>query len=123
MITLTPKAAEQVRLAAEQNSMTDTALRIAVRQATDGSLEYGMGFDQEGDNDVEVVSEGVRMLIYAAQEAILLGLVVDYDEYMPGEYGFVFMNPNDPGAGGGDSGGSCGGGGCSGCGSSTQGCD
>ncbi len=126
MITLTPKATAQIRLAAKQSNLESMALRIAVRQVADGTFEYGMGFDQAGDDDVEIVFDGIRMLVYAAQEAFLLGLVIDYDEYLPGKYNFVFINPNSPAMGGngdnGNEGSLCGDGGCSGCGSRTQGC-
>lgn len=112
MITITPEAAEQIIAAAKQSQADNMALRIAARQEMDGSIGYGMGFDDERDDDEIFVTEGVRVLVSPDCISILTGTVLDFVEYQPGDHRFVFMNPNDRGGGCGGGGGGCGSGGC-----------
>ncbi len=125
MITVTSGAAEQIRLASEQTDAVGLPLRIAAKYLADGSIQYGMGFDEVRENDRQVVSEGVSLLVSANSEALLNGTVVDFVELNPGEFQFIFINPNDTGVPPAkkQSGGGCGSGGCGsgGCGSSNSG--
>ena len=51
MFTLTATAAEQIRQAARESDAEQLALRVAARREADGSIGYGMGFDDAADND------------------------------------------------------------------------
>lgn len=95
MIKLTSLAARQVAQAAQQGGMENMALRIAVRREANGSLQYGMGFDTERDNDLQVLSEGVTLLVSPHSQELLNGTVLDYVELAPGDFRFIFINPND----------------------------
>ena len=46
MFTVTPEAAKQIELAVQNSDAQDMALRIAAKRNPDGSVEYGMGFDE-----------------------------------------------------------------------------
>lgn len=125
MISVTPVAAKQIRQAAQQSGAEGLGLRIAAKRVADGSIQYGMGFDDQRDDDQQITSEGVLILVAPMSEVILKDTVLDFVELNPGEYQFVFINPNDveapsdnPKAGG------CGSGGCGsgGCGTSRGGC-
>jgi iron-sulfur cluster assembly protein len=96
MIRITPKAADQIRAAAEQSGAKGMCLRIAVGLDDQNAFHYGMGFDERKDNDVHVVSEGVEVVIADSQKDVLMGAVLDYVEINPGEHQFIFINPNDP---------------------------
>jgi iron-sulfur cluster assembly protein len=96
MISITPPAAEQIRRSVEQSSAQGLSLRIAVRLDDNGAIEYGMGFDEKTDNDMQVVSEGVDLLISPGSKELLMGATLDYVEINPGEFQFIFINPNDP---------------------------
>ncbi|MBS1179274.1 MAG: adhesin, partial [Proteobacteria bacterium] len=63
MFTLTRAAAQQIQQAAAASAAQDLALRIAARQAADGSIEYGMGFDEAQDEDLRLLLEGVAVVI------------------------------------------------------------
>jgi iron-sulfur cluster assembly protein len=91
MITVTPRAAEQIMASAE-----GAALRLAARLDDKGVLEYGMGFDEKASDDVEVESNGVRVLVSPGSVELLTGATLDYVELNPGEWRFIFVNPNDP---------------------------
>ena len=95
MITDTLPAAQQIRLASKQNQSEGMALRIAAQRLQDGSIQYGMGFDTEREHDIESISEGVTILISSHSKDLLSGTVVDFVELAPGEYQFIFINPND----------------------------
>jgi iron-sulfur cluster assembly protein len=115
MITVTPSAAEQIRQAAAQSNAENMFLRIAARQEADGSIQYGMGFDEQAEEDMLITSEGVSIVMAAMYEPLLKGATIDFVELAPGDFRFIFMNPNDTGGSScGSSGGSSGG--CGGCG-------
>lgn len=96
MITVTPRAAEQIKKAADQGDAANLGLRIAVRETADGGFDYGMGFDEAKDNDMVFTSEGVDLIIAPEFGPALKGTVVDYVEIEPGNHRFIVMNPNDP---------------------------
>jgi iron-sulfur cluster assembly protein len=95
MITITPQAAEQIRKASELADADDMYLRLAARREEDGSIEYGMGFDDLGAQDQIYTSEGVDVLISDSCKDLLRGATLDYVELNPGQAEFIFLNPND----------------------------
>lgn len=119
MFTVTPLAAQQIIAASQQHGIEDAPnLRIAARRSMDGSIEYGMGFDDLHEGDVQVNAEGINLLIAPHSEPLLKGATLDFVELAPGDFQFIFVNPNDiaPSGGGGcgskSGGGGCGSGGC-----------
>ena len=48
MITVTPQAAEQILKSARQAGLEAAFLRLAARLDEKGTIEYGMGFDEQG---------------------------------------------------------------------------
>ena len=112
MFTLTRAAAQQIQQAAAASAAQDLALRIAARQAADGSIEYGMGFDEAQDEDLRLLLEGVAVVIADPHQPLLEDTTLD----------FVFIPPADDAGVDRDSGApqarqGCGSGGCAGCGS------
>lgn len=116
MIKVTAQAAEQIRQAAAESQAEGLFLRIAARRGVDGSIQYGMGFDEQSEEDLLVDSEGVTVLVSPAYQDLLAGAVLDFVELNPGDFRFIFINPNDTGGSSCGSGGGGGGGGCGGCG-------
>jgi iron-sulfur cluster assembly protein len=97
MITVTPAAAEQIRLSAKQGKMDGLPMRIAATRNPDGSLHYGMGFDDNRlQGDSHLSSEGIDLVVSGSSMLLLSGMTLDYVEIEPGTYQFIFMNPNDP---------------------------
>jgi len=123
MFNLTPKAAEQIlRAAAEQQDADQElpCLRIAAK-VEEGEIVYGMGFDDQRENDTVIETAGVTLLIAPRSREFLEGATLDFVELRPGEFQFIFINPNEPAV---ESGGcasaskgcgSCGGGSTGGC--------
>ena len=96
MFKVTKAAARQVRNSAQSSDAEELALRIAATRKPDGAIEYQMGFDEVGVEDVLLNSRGVDVVFASSQKELLNGTVLDYVEMVPGEFRFVFMNPNDP---------------------------
>lgn len=117
MFTLTPAAAEQIKAAAVQGDATGMPLRVAARRAVDGSIEYGMGFDEPADGEHPVLeSDGVAVLIAPPSRELLEGATLDFVELETGELSFIFIPPAAAGCGSGR----CGSGGCGGAASTEQ---
>jgi iron-sulfur cluster assembly protein len=115
MITVTPGAAQQIRIAASQSDSDEMGLRIAVRRAADGTFDYAMGFDEPHGDDLVVTSEGIALVVSPRERDLLEGMTLDYVELESGDFRFIFINPNEPGAGAAAPAGDCGSDGC-GCG-------
>ena len=95
MISVTPQAAEQIAKSAQQAG-AGACLRLAARLDDKGVLEYGMGFDDQADGDTQVVANGIAILVSRGSIELLTGATLDYVEINPGEWRFIFLNPNDP---------------------------
>ena len=97
MIIITPEAAEQIRKSVQQQANAQPAyLRLAARLGDKGAIEYGMGFDDKAEGDLEVAAGGIKVLISPGCVELLTGATLDYVEINPGELRFIFINPNDP---------------------------
>jgi iron-sulfur cluster assembly protein len=96
MITITPRAEEQILKSAQQASLKEACLRLAARLGDQGAIEYGMGFDDKAEDDMQVVAGDVKVLVSPGCVELLTGATLDYVEINPGELRFIFINPNDP---------------------------
>jgi len=96
MFTVTKAAASRIRSSAHAGDAEELALRIAATRQPDGAIEYQMGFDEVGVEDVLLNTRGIDVVFARAQKELLNGTVLDYVELAPGEHRFIFMNPNDP---------------------------
>jgi iron-sulfur cluster assembly protein len=96
MITITPAAAERIRLSASEGNMDGLSMRIAARRNADGSIHYGMGFDDNQlEGDLHIKAGGIDVVIAESSQVLLEGATVDYVELEPDNWQFIFLNPND----------------------------
>jgi len=116
--SVTVAAAEQILRAAEQQPESEQLpkLRVAAKLEEEassavGGILYGMGFDEERDNDLVLDCAGVTVLLAPPSQELLDGATLDFVELKPGEYQFIFVNPNEIAPTGSKSGG----GGCGSC--------
>lgn len=91
MITITPQAAAQIHKAAETGGTQGMSLRVAARRLDDGSVEYMLGFDDIGDEDLEYTIAGVHVLISEFSKDLLRGVTLDFVELNPNEFQFIFV--------------------------------
>ena len=118
MFTLTTSAAQQIQQAAASSGAQEMALRIAAKIDPDGSMQYGMGFDDPTEEDMKLDLKGVAVVIAGESQVLLADTVLDYVELNPGEFNFIFINARDfqdevePAPSGGCGSGACATGGC-----------
>jgi len=97
LITLTPRAIEQVKHAIIDGGIEEgMGLRLAAKPDGKGSIDYALGFDNPNPEDFRVDCDGVEVYVSPLSEEVLEGTVVDFGEISPGNERFIFMNPNDP---------------------------
>lgn len=118
MFSLTSAAATQIQQAANASDANEMALRVAAKKDADGALQYGMGFDDPGEDDMKLDLQGIAVVINGESQELLFDTVLDFVELNPGEFNFIFMQTSHPSCdtdssdSGGCSSGGCSGGGC-----------
>ena len=95
LVNVTPDAARQILIAVEAAAAEGLALRIAAGRDAGGSLDYAMGFDNARKGDIMLTSEGIALVVAEEHRALLAGMTLDFVEYEPGDFRFIFINPND----------------------------
>jgi iron-sulfur cluster assembly protein len=96
MITITPAAVEQIRHSASEGKMEGLSMRVAAKRNPDGSMHYGMGFDDNDlDGDIHVDADGIDVVIGESSFILLEGTTLDYVELEAYNWQFIFLNPND----------------------------
>lgn len=93
MITLTPRAAQQVQLMHDQLGDAGKRLRVFVESGGCSGFQYGMSFDAPKPDDASLESGGVSFVIDPASLAYLDGSTIDFDDGLHGK-GFEIRNPN-----------------------------
>ncbi len=93
MITLTPRAANQVRILHQSQPDATKRLRLFVEGGGCSGFQYGMSFDQPKGDDRQFESEGVQILVDPTSLAYLNGTSIDFDDGLQGK-GFEIRNPN-----------------------------
>ncbi len=97
-VTLTPKAAEMVKITRQQEGIDEShGLRIAVRGGGCSGFEYALDFEKEArENDWVYDQSGLTIYIDAVSARYLQGTSIDYVLGMAGA-GFKFNNPKATG--------------------------
>lgn len=110
VFSMTTAAAHEIQAAARRSDAEGLALRVAARARDDGSVEFGMGFDEPREHDETLDCHGLQVLVGAPSRALLAGVQLDFVEVEAGRHDFVFAPaPPAPAPG-------CGSGGCGRCG-------
>ena len=92
MFSLTQAAAQQIQQSALSSGTQHLALRVAARVEADGSVQYGMGFDDPDEQDMKLELQGVAVVISTEFQELLDDTVLDFVEMKPGEYSFIFID-------------------------------
>jgi len=97
MFKVTATAAGQIVQSAQQGGTEGLALRLAASQAADGTIDYRMGFDEVGEDDIRQRCEGVEVVMAPEFVPLLDEATLDFVELEPGQHHFIFINPKDAG--------------------------
>jgi iron-sulfur cluster assembly accessory protein len=93
-IVLTPAAAARVAAIARRQGRESARLRLSVDGGGCAGFQYRFDLaDAPADDDVEVVTDGVGLLVDSVSLPFLAGAVVDYVENLGGA-AFQVRNPN-----------------------------
>src|SRR5476651_1881328 len=93
MITVTPKAAEQIKTMQREQALAGKALRVYVDAGGCSGMEYGMAFDEKKTEDEVFAQDGVEVIIDPMSMNFLKGSEIDYEDSLQGS-GFKIKNPN-----------------------------
>jgi len=93
MITLSARAANQVRVMQGDLNAPQKRLRIFVESGGCSGFQYGMSFDEPKVDDAKFESEGVAVIMDPSSLAYMSGSVIDFDDGLHGK-GFEIKNPN-----------------------------
>ncbi|WP_114812247.1 iron-sulfur cluster insertion protein ErpA [Paraburkholderia kururiensis] len=93
-LDFTTRAAAKVASLIEEEGNPQLKLRLYVSGGGCSGFQYGFSFDdQVAEDDMQVVTDGVTLLIDAMSQQYLLGARVDYEDGLEGSR-FVIQNPN-----------------------------
>jgi len=91
-LTLTANAAARLH-ALSAKAGAPVLLRVAVDGGGCSGFQYGFAFDDQlAEDDTQIVTEGVSLVVDAMSQQYLLGARVDYEEGLEGSR-FVIHNP------------------------------
>jgi len=93
MISLSPRAAAQVRVMQSAQTAAPQPLRVLIETGGCSGFQYGLSFDAAKPDDTHFESEGIPLIIDPTSLAYLDGSNIDFDDGLHGK-GFEIKNPN-----------------------------
>ncbi|MCL5283100.1 MAG: iron-sulfur cluster insertion protein ErpA [Armatimonadetes bacterium] len=94
IITLSERAATEIKSLLERQGKPDAVLRVFVSGGGCSGLQYGMAIDEEMEEGDQITDQhGVKVVIDSMSLQYIAGSTVDYIEDMMGG-GFKIDNPN-----------------------------
>jgi len=94
IVTVTSKAAEKVSEFMKQEGKDSLFLRVYVTGGGCSGLSYGMGFEENSEEDDLVIEQnGIKILVDNYSQRYLKGANIDYIDSLMGG-GFRIENPN-----------------------------
>ena len=93
-VTITDKAAENVKKILKEKGAEQGALRVFVAGGGCSGYQYGMTLAQQAEEDDFVIEQnGVRLVVDPESAPLLKGAEIDYVEDVM-KSGFTIFNPN-----------------------------
>jgi len=93
ILTLTPRAAGEVKDILTKPENAGKHFRVFVEQGGCSGMQYGMVFDEQRDGDFVSECEGVCVVVDNISAQYLRGTAVDFSDALNGG-GFKITNPN-----------------------------
>ncbi len=94
MITLTPRAVEQVKTLLGQQNNPEHGLRVGIGGGGCAGLSYKFSFDAKAEESDKVIEQdGVKVFVDVKSYLYLNGMEIDYHSDLMSS-GFTFSNPN-----------------------------
>lgn len=95
-ISISPTAAEQVKLQLEQRGTPESCLRLGIKGGGCSGFSYILRFEDDPPRDRDVVFEehGVKVVVDKKSLVYLNGSTLDWEKSLL-KQGFKFINPNE----------------------------
>lgn len=94
MLSVTPRAAERIRLLQIEEGHPAPRLRIEVKAGGCSGLTYDLHFaDEIREGELSFQSEGIELIVPKKSLLYLVGTQLDFTDGLEGK-GFHFINPN-----------------------------
>jgi iron-sulfur cluster assembly protein len=94
MITISETAKDKITEMLDAEQSNNLFLRLGVKSGGCSGFSYGMGFDDEQNNDDQIVEvQGLKVVVDSDSRKYLNGVEIDYKESAMGG-GFTIHNPN-----------------------------
>jgi iron-sulfur cluster assembly accessory protein len=93
ILTLTPRAAAEVKEILSQPDNSGKNFRVFVEQGGCSGMQYGMVFDEARDGDFVSEQDGLKILVDGVSSQYVRGTVVDFSDALTAG-GFKIINPN-----------------------------
>ena len=92
MLSLTAAAAEQIHKSAADTGAEGMSLRVAAHyDEAAREMHYGIGFDDKREQDEEIETAGISLLVSPLSREAVEDLTIDYVEISPGDFRFIFF--------------------------------
>lgn len=94
-VTLTEKAAKEIKKVMEEQKLQESYLRIGVRGGGCAGFSYALAFDENFNETTDKLSEqnGVKLVVDKKSDLYIDGTTIDFHEDI-NKRGFTFDNPN-----------------------------
>lgn len=93
-ITVTPAAANTIKMLLQQRNIPNHALRVFVSGGGCSGMQYGMAFEEKPqEHDTVIEQDGVKLLVDSTSMIYLDGATIDFVDSLMGG-GFRIENPN-----------------------------
>jgi iron-sulfur cluster insertion protein len=93
-LVFTSRAATKVKSLIEEEGNAALSLRVAISGGGCSGFQYGFSFEENiEDDDLQVQTDGVRLIVDPISMQYLSGAEVDYAQDLQGER-FIIRNPN-----------------------------
>lgn len=93
IVTLTERAAEEVKVMLTLPENSGKTLRVYVEQGGCSGMQYGMVFDEKREGDLTGGKYDVTILIDSISAQYLKGTIIDFSDDLSAG-GFKITNPN-----------------------------
>jgi len=93
LLSLTPVAAAKIKDLLAEETDAGLVLRVAIQGGGCSGFQYGLGFDNVAEGDMELSLEGVPVVVDAYSAPYLRGTTIDFLNTIQ-ESGFKIDNPN-----------------------------
>jgi iron-sulfur cluster insertion protein len=93
-LIFTNRAAHKARELISEEGNDNLSLRVAISGGGCSGFQYGFSFEEDiAEDDIQVTTDGVRLLVDPISLQYLSGAEVDYAQDLQGER-FIIKNPN-----------------------------